>query len=100
MLLVIIMKYNIYEITPKEMVCGIGACPSIYEGSRKLTPQKMISVTSSCPSDYESKQEEVYLVIGRIINPSESGLENLETKIGEGEALIEIPRALIDNRKK
>ena len=72
------MRYKITEVTPIELQCGIGACPSIYE------------VTS----------KPVYLIRGKVVNPSEAGFGGLEGKIGEGEALIEVPRALIDNRKK
>ena len=96
------MKYKINEVTPKEMQCIIGGCPSIYEGLRELIPKEMICVVCSCPSIYEAGREgnDVYLIIGKIVNPSEAGLGELEKKIGAGEALIEVPRALIDNRKK
>ncbi len=96
------MKYKINEITPKSMACVIGSCPSIYEGLRELTPQEMACIVGTCPSPYEAMREgkEVYLIVGTVVNPSESGLEGLEKKVGEGEALIEVPRALIDNRRK
>lgn len=96
------MKYTIKDITPKSMACGIGACPAIYEGLREINPQEMACGIGACPSTYEAKREgkNVYLIVGKVINPSEVGLEGLEKKIGEGETLIEIPRELIDNMVK
>ena len=72
------MKYQILkEITPERLLCIVGACPSAYEGNRE--------------------GNEVYLVVGKAVNPIDAGLEN---KVGDGEALIEVPRALIDERRK
>jgi hypothetical protein len=93
-------KYtNLREVTPREMACVVGACPSIYEGIKELTPKEMLCCIGACPSTYEATREgkEVYLVVGKKINPSDAGLEK---KVGEGEALVEIPRALIDNKGK
>ncbi len=71
-----INKYtNLREVSPKEMQCGIGACPSAYEATRE--------------------GREIYLIVGTQVNPSEAGLEN---KVGEGEALVEIPRVLIGKK--
>ena len=71
------MGYKINEITPKELRCFIGACPSAYEGTRE--------------------RNEIYLIVGRQVNPADAGLEK---RVGEGEVLIEIPRELIDNKGK
>ncbi len=54
-------------------------------------------VVLTCPAIYEVKGKEVYLIIGKTINPAEAGLEK---KVGDGESLIEVPRALIDKRKR
>jgi len=91
------MKYKINEITPKAM-CGFVGCPSIYEGLKDLTPEEMC-MAGACYSVYASTKDwnEVYLIIGKVIRPSEAGLEK---KVGEGETLIEVPRALIDNKRK
>ena len=59
------------------MDCLLGGCPSTYEATRKGI--------------------EVYLIVGKVVNPSEVGLEK---KVGEGEALIEFPRKLIDERER
>ena len=93
------MKYNINEVTPESMHCVVGACPSTYEGVRETTPEEMNCIIGGCPSTYEATQKgnKVYLIVGRQINPSDVGLEK---KVGEGEVLIEIPRALIDNKGK
>ncbi|MEK6928564.1 MAG: hypothetical protein AABW65_01240 [Nanoarchaeota archaeon] len=72
------MKYRkIYEVTPKEMLCGIGACHSIYEAQKE--------------------DETVYLIIGKVVEPSLAGLEK---KVGQREVLIEVPKVLIDGRNK
>lgn len=95
-------KYtNLREVTPQEMQCSpVGACPSIYEGLKKLTFLEMCGV-GACPSGYEAKIEgrEVYLIIGKQIKASEVGLGELEKKIGFGEVLIEVPKELIDNKQ-
>lgn len=70
------MKYKTRDITPESMICGVGPCPAIYE-----------SVTGG---------ESVYLVVGKVVNPSEAGLKK---KVGDGEALIEVSRSLINDRK-
>ena len=91
------------EITPKAMQCLMGACPRIYEGLRELTPEEMQCVFAACPSLYEAGREgnNVYLIIGKVVNPSEVALlGDLKKKIRAGEALIEVPRELIDNKGK
>ena len=75
------MKYTINEITPHEMRCGVGACPSIYEAQSE-------------------EGLKVYLIIGKKINPSKVGLGELEKRIGLDEVLIEVSRVLIDNKGK
>ena len=92
-------SYAIRNVTPESMMCIIASCPSIYEGIRELTPIGMSCIIASCPSSYEAERdgEKVYLIIGRVINPSDAGLEG---KVGNGEALIEVPRALIDDKRE
>ena len=89
------MKYKIKEITPKAHQCAAYACPSVYEGLKELTPQEMGCAWSACPSinKAEIKGKEVYLIVGKSVNPIEAGLER---KVGEDEALIEVPKGLID----
>lgn len=71
-------KYTILrEVTPQNMMCGIGACHSVYEATRE--------------------GKEVYLIVGKQVSPLDTGLEK---KVGEGEALVEIPRALLDSKRK
>lgn len=88
---------NIREITPSVMRCGIGLCPAIYEGVEEVTPAVNRCIIGSCPSTYKAtiKGRQVYLIIGRQVTPTDAGLEK---KVGDGEALIEVPKALIDNR--
>ena len=94
------MKYKIKNVTPSEFTCLFGGCPAIYECLREVTPQEMDCIVGGCPSTYEAMKEgeQVYLIIGKVVNPSEAGLEGLEKKVGEGEALIEVPKALIDKK--
>lgn len=96
----VVPKYmGLRELTPKEMRCIAFHCPSIYEGLRELTPQGMRCIIINCPSTYGAKRKgkEVYLIVGKLVNPAEAGLEK---KVGEDEALIEVPRTLIDDRRK
>jgi len=95
------MQYKaIVDRTPQEMRCfgGIG-CPSLYEGSRDLTPRELSCGVGGCPSIYgaERKNVAVYLIVGKVIDPASAGLEK---KVGDGEVLIEVPRALIDNKER
>jgi len=90
-------KYqNLREVTPHSLRCVLASCPAIYEGVREITPEEMMCLVGACPSAYEATREgrEVYLVVGKQINPSDAGLVK---KVGEGEALVEVPRALIDD---
>ena len=91
------MKYiDIKNVTPKSMSCSIFWCPAIYKGKIKDVTHKEFSCwVLSCPTIYEGK--EVYLIVGKTINPAKAGLEK---KVGEGESLIEVPKALIDKRKR
>lgn len=114
------MKYKLNEITPKGMQCGVGACPSIYElltditprehqcaavacpaiykGTKDITPKDKQCLTCACPSVHITRKnrKEVYLIVGKLINPSEAGLVK---KVGKGEALIEVPKGLINKIK-
>ncbi len=67
------MEYKINEITPKAYQCTAFACPSINKAERK--------------------GQKVYLIVGKIVSPADAGLEK---KVGKGEALIEVPRGLIN----
>ncbi len=60
------------ERTPKEMLCGIGACPAIFETSRGS-----------------------YAIIGKTLNAKALGISK---RVGKDEILIEVPRALIDKK--
>lgn len=63
-------KYELREITPKKMRCGIGVCPAIYETNR-----------------------DTYVLIGKQVDPRDADLEG---KVGDDELLVEIPRALLE----
>jgi len=91
------MKYKIKNVTPESMTCLVSSCHGIYKGLREITPQEMDCGIGLCPIIYRSEGKEVYLIVGKLVNPSEAGLEK---KVGEGEALIEVPRKLIDEMKK
>ncbi len=68
------MKYEIKNITPKEMMCiGVAFCPAIYENESK------------------------YLIIGKIADAKKFGLEK---KVGADECLIEVDKRLIDKKQE
>jgi hypothetical protein len=87
------MKYNINELTPKSMQCLLGGCPKIYE----VTPENQRCISTACPSIHQEDEQGNYLIVGKVVNPSEFGLEG---KVGEGEVLIKVPKALIDEKEK
>ncbi len=70
-----------------------------YDNLRKMTPKELLCIVGSCPAIYEATIDgrEVYLAVGKQINPFNAGIEK---KVGEGEALIEVPRALVDGMKR
>jgi len=109
-------EYQLREVTPGILRCAAVMCPAMYEGIRNVTPEAMLCLIAGCPEVYEAKSSnpqrdncvlsacpdiqergDVYLIIGKKINPEEAGLEK---KVGEGEVLIEVPRVLIDEREK
>ncbi len=62
------------ELTPASMYCAAGGCPAIFETNRQS-----------------------YILIGKKIDPEKLGISE---RIGKGEVLIEIPKELIDNKRK
>lgn len=84
-------KYKTKELTPENMICGLGACPAIYE----VTPEDAKCICGSCPSIYGT--EGSYLIVGEGVEPKEFGLAG---KVGKGEVLIRVPKGLIDKIKR
>ncbi len=60
-------------------------CPRIYE----------TCVVGDCPQVQENGDS--YIIVGKRVEPSEVGLEG---GVAEGEALIEVPKKLIDERER
>ncbi len=85
-------RYKIKEITPKDMMCMIASCNSIYE----ITPKDMQCVACACNGIYDNKEEGKYLIIGNIADAKKYGLEK---KVGEGEVLIMVDKKLIDEKE-
>ena len=85
-------KYELKERTPTSMQCfgGMG-CPAIYE----VTPKDMICGVGPCPAIFDSK--EGYLIIGTKLDQKEFGLEK---KVAEDEVLIRVPKRLIDEMQR
>jgi len=83
------------ERTPKSMRCGVGPCPAIYE-PKSLTPEQMRCGVGPCPEVFEGKEGD-YLIIGKITDPKQFGLEK---KVGKGEILVSIPKRFIDEMDK
>ena len=94
-------EYTLRELTSREMFCGIGTCPAIYELKRK-TPESMLCWPApGCPEIYEggegTSQEGKYILIGKLVDPSEFGLEG---RVGDGEVLVSVPKKLIDDKRE
>lgn len=87
------MKYDLREITPREMLCVAAFCPAIYEE----TPRSMECFIGACPRIYSEESEGHYLIVGERIDPQEFGLVE---KVSESEVLIRVPKKLIDNKGK
>lgn len=105
-------NYNLRERTPNSMMCfPLPGCPAIFE----LTPKDMQCVVGACPAIYQSdspakeacfggigcptieKREGSYLIVGELVKAEEFGLEK---KVGEGEVLIKVPMKLIDEMQR
>lgn len=96
-------NYALREITPKEMRCGIGPCPALYEVIER-TPEEMKCGVGACPAVYELRDN--YVVIGKQISSEEARkipLQNgrtLAERIGNGEVALCIDKRIIDKRKQ
>jgi len=90
------MKYQIKDVTPKEARCIVGGCSAIYE----LTPEEARCIIDLCPGIYDSKDKGKYWIIGKLVPQTSINEAGLEIKVGEGEALIEVPKELIDKIKR
>lgn len=108
-------KYNVKEITSKDMICLTGTCPGIYEVKEITSKEDICSMTfcpgifniknktsteekcalTACPEIYEV--EEGYILIGKKINLKNFGLEG---KVGDDEVANWVPKGIIDNRRK
>lgn len=85
--------YQIREITPKEMQCGIAACPTIYQIEE--------CIGGACPGVHSDSGD--YLIIGKLVEPNKARLPDgisLEGKVGKNEALVRVPRELIDKMQR
>ena len=70
-------EYNLYmkilrEITPKSLMCGIGACPAIFETTKGS-----------------------YVLVGKRVDAKKVGIAN---RVSKDEFVIEVPRDLIDKK--
>ena len=57
------------EVTPKDMMCGVGACPAIFKTNKGT-----------------------YAIVGKTLNAEKLGIAN---RIGKNEVLIEVPMKLL-----
>ena len=62
------------ELTPKNMQCGIGACPAWFKTDRKT-----------------------YLLIGKKIK-NQNAIRGLKNRISKDDAVIEVPLNLLSNK--
>ena len=72
-------RFLLRELTPKNMGCGIGLCPAIYE----VTPESMKCGVGACPSIHST--EEYYIIRGTKDNLRNYGIES---EAGENEVDI------------
>ncbi len=73
------MKYKIINKTPRNMRCGIGLCPAIYE----ITPKDMRCIAAACNKIYNNEEKPEYLIIVNQYNPKNLPKDfGLEGKVG------------------
>ncbi len=78
---------QIYEIVKTD--CLFGACPGVY--GVKSTE----CMAGACPAIFnDPENKDVYLIVGKQMKPEE--FEGLAEKVGAGEAVIAVPKSLID----
>ena len=86
-------EYPLREITPREMQCGISACPAVYEVASN-------SMVSACPSVHASEVSKgSYYVVGRQLTQQEIKELGLAEKVAHGEGVVEVPKGLLKNLK-
>ncbi len=84
-------KYGLKNLTPPEM-CAAMACPKIYE-LEEISSQDCAA--AACSGVYRPKSgKDVYVIIGKQLSPEDVGLES---RVGEGETVIEIPKGILKN---
>ena len=89
--------YSVEDMIPKEMSCIMGVgCPSISEIRRVVPEEELCIAGMACPAIYEQNVDN-YLIVGKL---ADAKLFGLEKKVGEGEALICVPKKLIDGMKR
>lgn len=83
-------KYSLKNLTPPEM-CAAAACHQIYE-LEEISSEDCAGM--ACAGVYRPKGDgDVYVLVGRQLSPEEVGLAS---KVGEGEAVIEIPKITLE----
>ncbi len=77
------------EVTPEELRCApFGVCPAVFE----VTPEEVRCGIGACPSVFDSGNQ--YMVVG-VVPTGEIPLE-VRSKIGKGEAVVLVPKKLLD----
>ncbi len=98
------------EVTPQHLACILGACSAIYE-ARQDVGVAQDCLVGACPKIIDPRREQCliggcpnvtnykdgYLVIGTQVKPVDVGLEK---KVAPHEALVFVPRELIDRMHK
>ena len=88
-------NYTLRNRTPESSDCiGCIGCPATYE----LTPKELLCCVGACPAVYE--KESSYLIVGKQVSSTKTKELGLEGKVGEGETMVEVPRALIDGMER
>ena len=88
------IKYRMKEVTPEPLRCLLAACPAVYEVVDISGTLNNLGERSELPIKVNIPHGTHYLIIGEKMDPAEAGLEG---KVGQGESLIRVPTALINN---
>ena len=83
------------ELTPSHLACGIAACPAIYEADNSHENQERL--IGGCPGI--KPRDNGYVIIGTLLTPEQVKSAGLEGKVAPHEAVVFVPKGIIDERR-
>jgi len=84
------------ELTPPHLACGIGACPAIYEAIRQDGIEQDC-ILGACPEI--KPRDNGYAIVGTLLTSEQVKSAGLEGKVAPHEAVVFVPKGIIDERR-